>query len=88
MGSLGVSSGNDWDPTAAWFGLALTAFIDLAVPTFALLLAAGVETNAVFDKMFKDLNLLLPIVGSVFTIGQGPVHGPVRRWARTSPRWC
>ena len=67
VGSLGVSSGNDWDPTAAWFGLALTAFIDLAVPTFSLLLAAGVETNAVFDKMFKDLNLLLPIVGSVFT---------------------
>ena len=70
VGSLGVSSGNDWDPTAAWFGLALTAFIDLAVPTFSLLLAAGVETNAVFDKMFKDLNLLLPIVGSVFTTAE------------------
>jgi hypothetical protein len=67
VGSLGVGSGNDCDPTAAWFGLALTAFIDLAVPTFSLLLAAGFETNAVFDKMFKDLNLLLPIVGSVFT---------------------
>jgi hypothetical protein len=67
VGSLGVSSGNDCDPTAAWFGLALTALIDLAIPTYALLLTAGVETNAVFDKMFKDTNLLLPIAGAVFT---------------------
>jgi len=67
VGSLGVSSGNDCDPTAAWFGLSLTALIDLAVPTFALLLAAGVETNAVFDQMFKDVNLLLPIASSVYT---------------------
>ena len=67
VGSLGVSSSNDWDPTAAWFGLSLTAFIDLAVPTFSLLLTAGVTTNTVFDKMFKDVNLLLPIASSVFT---------------------
>jgi hypothetical protein len=66
VGSLGVSSGNDWDPTAAWFGLSLTALIDLAIPTFALLLAVGVETNAVFDKLFKDVNLLLPIAGGVY----------------------
>jgi hypothetical protein len=66
VGSLGVGSGNDYDPTAAWFGLSLTALIDLAIPTFALLLTAGVETNAVFDKMFKDVNLLLPIAGGVF----------------------
>ena len=67
VGSLGVSSGNDSDPTAAWFGLSLTAMIDLAIPTFALLLTAGVETNVIFDKMFKDVNLLLPIAGSVYT---------------------
>jgi hypothetical protein len=67
VGSLGVSSGNDYDPTAAWFGLSLTALIDLAIPTFALLLTAGVETNVVFDQLFKDVNLLLPIASSVFT---------------------
>ena len=66
VGSLGVSSGNDCDPTAAWFGLSLTALIDLAIPTFALLLAAGVETNVLFDKMFKDVNLLLPIASNVY----------------------
>ena len=66
VGSLGVSSGNDCDPTAAWFGLALTALIDLAIPTFALLLAAGVQTNVLFDKMFKDVNLLLPIASNVY----------------------
>src|SRR5262245_59057136 len=67
VGSLGVSSGNDADPTAAWFGLSLTAMIDLAIPTFALLLTAGVETNVIFDKMFKDVNLLLPIASGVYT---------------------
>src|SRR4029453_18365778 len=67
VGSLGVSSDNDWDPTAAWFGLSLTALIDLAIPTFALLLTAGVQTNAIFDQMFKDVNLLLPIASSVYT---------------------
>jgi hypothetical protein len=66
VGSLGVTSRNDCDPTAAWFGLSLTALIDLAVPTFALLLAAGVQTNALFDKMFKDVNLLLPISINVY----------------------
>ena len=66
VGSLGVSSGNDCDPTAAWFGLSLTALIDLAIPTFALLLSAGVQTNALFDKMFKDVNLLLPIASNVY----------------------
>ncbi len=66
VGSLGVSSRNDCDPTAAWFGLSLTALIDLAIPTFALLLTAGVQTNALFDKMFKDVNLLLPIASNVY----------------------
>jgi hypothetical protein len=66
VGSLGVSSDNDCDPTAAWFGLSLTALIDLAIPTFSLLLAAGVQTNVLFDKMFKDVNLLLPIAGNVY----------------------
>ena len=66
VGSLGVSSGNDCDPAAAWFGLSLTALIDLAIPTFALLLAAGVQTNVLFDKMFKDVNLLLPIASNVY----------------------
>lgn len=66
VGSLGVTSGNDCDPVAAWFGLSLTAFIDLAVPTFALLLAAGVQTNVLFDKMFKDVSVLLPIASNVY----------------------
>ena len=66
VGSLGVSSGNDCDPNAAWFGLSLTALIDLAIPTFALLLSAGVQTNVLFDKMFKDVNVLLPIAGNVY----------------------
>jgi len=66
VGSLGVSSGNDCDPAAAWFGLSLTALIDLAIPTFALLLAAGVQTNVLFDKLFRDVNVLLPIAGDVY----------------------
>lgn len=66
VGSLGVSSGNDCDPIAAWFGLSLTALMDLAIPTFALLLTAGVQTNVVFDKMFRDVNLLLPIADNVY----------------------
>jgi len=66
VGSLGVSSGNDCDPNAAWFGLSLTALIDLAIPTFALLLTAGVQTNVLFDKMFRDVNLLLPIASNVY----------------------
>ncbi len=66
VGSLGVSSGNDSDPAAAWFGLSLTALIDLAIPTFALLLGAGVQTNVLFDKMFRDVNVLLPIASNVY----------------------
>ena len=67
VGSLGVSSGNEWDPIAAWVGLSLTVLIDLAIPLYALLLSAGVQTNAVFDKMFKDVNLMLPIATAVYT---------------------
>jgi hypothetical protein len=79
VGSLGVSSGNDCDPSAAWFGLSLTALIDLAIPTFALLLATGVQTNVLFDKMFKDVNLLLPIASNVYASVKDLCHPLGRR---------
>ena len=70
VGSLGVNSNNDWDPTAAWLGLALTVFIDLVLPTYALISTAGEESNAIFDSIFKDPGFLLSTAYSVFLVAK------------------
>ena len=70
VGSLGVASGGDWDPDAAWLGLSMTALIDLAIPTYALLLTVGVESNKIFDEIFKDVKFLLPTANAVYTVAK------------------
>ena len=71
VGSMGVmSSGIDWDPQAAWLGLALTGFFDLAVPTYALVTGVGEESNGLFDDIFSDKGFLLSTAFSVFTVAK------------------
>ena len=70
VGSLGVNSNNDWDPTAAWLGLALTALIDLAIPTYALISSAGEESNTILDSIFSDSFFLLSTAYSVFLVAE------------------
>lgn len=70
VGSLGVASGNDWDPTAAWLGIGMTSLIDLAIPTVALAATVGIESNKVFDSIFKSPTFLLPTAFSVFQVAK------------------
>lgn len=70
VGSLGTASGNDWDPLAAWIGIAMTSVIDLAVPTYALVSTAGEESNTLFDSMFKSAPFLATLALDVYTIGK------------------
>ena len=70
VGSMGVNSGIDWDPQAAWLGLALTGFLDLALPTYALVSGVGEQSNTIFDSIFTDKGFLLSTAFSVFTIAK------------------
>ncbi|MFC6706671.1 hypothetical protein [Flexivirga alba] len=70
VGSLGTTSGNDWDPLAAWIGIAMTSIIDLAIPTYALISTAGEESDALFDSMFKNVPFLATLALDVYTIGK------------------
>lgn len=70
VGSLGTTSGNDWDPLAAWIGIAMTSIIDLAIPTYALISTAGEESDTLFDSMFKNVPFLATLALDVYTIGK------------------
>ena len=75
VGSLGTTSGIDWDPTAAWLGIAMTGVIDLAVPTYALVSTAGEESNTLFDSIFKSVPFLAATALSVFTVAKDIFDG-------------
>jgi hypothetical protein len=70
VGSLGTPSGNEWDPMAAWLGIAMTSVIDLAIPTYALVSTAGEESDTLFDSMFKNVPFLASLALDVYTIGK------------------
>ena len=70
VGSLGTTSGNDWDPLAAWIGIAMTSVIDLAIPTYALISTAGEESDTLFDSIFKNVPFLASLALDVFTVGK------------------
>ena len=75
-GSLGTSSGLDWDPTAAWLGLSMTALIDLVVPTYALISTAGEESNTLFEQIFESVPFLGATAVSVFTVAKDIFDDP------------
>jgi hypothetical protein len=75
VGSLGVSSGNDWDPQAAWLGLVLTSFLDLALPTFALVTGVGEESSSIFESIFTDKGFLISTAASVYTVASDLFSG-------------
>jgi uncharacterized protein YjbI with pentapeptide repeats len=64
-GSLGHNTDNDWDPAAAWVGIAATLFLDIALPTVALCATAGTVTNKLFDSIFKDVKFIAPTIVKV-----------------------
>ncbi|TQM64262.1 hypothetical protein [Humibacillus xanthopallidus] len=70
VGSLGTPSGNEWDPMAAWLGIAMTSVIDLAIPTYALISTAGEESDTLFDSIFKNVPFLAGLALDVYTIGK------------------
>ena len=76
VGSLGTSSGLDWDPTAAWLGLSMTALIDLVVPTYALLSTAGEESDTLFENIFESVPFLGATAVSVFTVAKDIFDDP------------
>ena len=76
VGSLGTSSGLDWDPTAAWLGLSMTALIDLVVPTYALISTAGEESNTLFENIFESVPFLGATAVSVFTVAKDIFDDP------------
>ncbi|PYE13164.1 hypothetical protein [Paraburkholderia silvatlantica] len=75
VGSLGVDSHNDADPTAAWLGIAMTLVIDLAIPTYALVTTDGEQTNTIFDSLFKSPGFLLPLALSTYTVAKDILTG-------------
>ena len=75
VGGLGTPSGKQWDPTAAWLGIAMTSVIDLAIPTYALLSTAGEESDTLFDSMFKNVPFIAGLVLDVYTIGKDLFSG-------------
>jgi hypothetical protein len=75
VGSLGTPSGNDWDPLAAWLGIAMTSVIDLAIPTYALVSTAGLESDTLFDSIFKNVPFLAGLALDVYTIGKDIFSG-------------
>ncbi|WP_434417947.1 hypothetical protein [Nannocystis pusilla] len=74
-GSLGVSSGNQYDPAAAWIGLAETGLLDLALPTCTLIAGVGEESSSLFDKVFKDNTFLAKTAYSAYVAIKDLVDG-------------
>jgi hypothetical protein len=74
-GSLGVPSGNEFDPLAAWLGIAMTAFLDLVLPTASMIATVGEESNELFDSIFKDWKFLLPTAYAIYTVAKDIIDG-------------
>ncbi|MCY1061611.1 hypothetical protein [Nannocystis sp. SCPEA4] len=74
-GSLGVSSGNTYDPAAAWIGIAETGLIDLAVPTYSLVTGVGEESSSLFNSIFKDYTFLAKTAYSAYVAIKDLVNG-------------
>lgn len=75
VGSLGVGSNSDWDPTAAWLGLSLTVFFDLALPTYSLIMTVGEESNEFFDSFLDDPTFVIPTAYAVFQLADDVFTG-------------
>lgn len=74
-GSLGLPSNNDWDPQAARIGIALTALMDLAIPTLSLIATVGVPSNTLFESLVTDWKFIVPtIVQIVLAVEDSIVH--------------
>ncbi|MDE1150830.1 MAG: hypothetical protein PW843_30135 [Azospirillaceae bacterium] len=70
IGSLGVTSHSEWDPDAAWLGIAMTVLIDLAVPTYSLITGVGEESSTLFENIFESPGFLLSTAYSIFTVAR------------------
>ena len=72
VGSLGVSSGNDWDPTAAWLGLAMTSLIDLAIPEYNSM--GGTRVVPGHGRISHEIDLVEPPLFSEQQLRRRQVH--------------
>jgi hypothetical protein len=69
-GSLGVNSHNDCDPAAAWLGLSMTALLDLAIPTFGLVIGVGSESAQLVYEIFDDASFLFDTCSSIYLVAE------------------
>jgi hypothetical protein len=78
-GSLGLHTDNEWDPTAAIIGMALTAFFDLALPTFALIATVGLPSDKLFESFFKSTDAIkfwAKVVIEIFFVIKDSIDNP------------
>lgn len=74
-GSLGVSSGNDCDPMAAWIGIGETVFVDILMPTYAIAATVGEETSTIYDSIFKDKVFAATVIEEIYAILRDVING-------------
>lgn len=69
VGSLGLPSGNDWDPKAAAIGIGMTALLDLIIPTISIAATVGLPDSDLFSTTFSKVAFFGPaVVGIVSTV--------------------
>jgi hypothetical protein len=67
-GSLGVNQGVPADTVVPTLGACTTAFLDLALPIFSIVMGVGEESSTLFDSIFKDVPFLASVALKVLTI--------------------
>ncbi len=65
VGSLGLPSQSDWDPTAAVIGLGMTTFMDILVPTISLAAMVGMPDSKKFESLFDKVSFFGPVVATI-----------------------
>lgn len=67
VGSLGLPSGNDWDPTAAAIGIGLTVLFDILIPTISIVTTVGMASDDLFETLFSKVSFFGPAVVSIIS---------------------
>jgi hypothetical protein len=52
-GSLGLPTDIEGDLISAWIGMAMTGFLDLAIPGFTLVASVGEQSNTLFENLLN-----------------------------------
>jgi hypothetical protein len=76
VGGLGLPTGSDTDPQAAWIGIGMTALLDFVIPTIALALTVGLPSNKLIGTLSSNIFFLGPIIASTAGVIYDSVINP------------